>query len=126
VRRWCLAAVLALVVAGTAGCASAEAKEPASRWGKPHHNGTYTITYLLKGDGVAHVTYTGADGAPVSATVTVPWSGTVDLRDPGPATGDPVLNASGTGSLTCQIWVNGRRFSDGTAAGSVHCRTASQ
>ncbi|MFY1686481.1 MmpS family transport accessory protein [Plantactinospora sp. WMMB782] len=47
-----------------------------------------------------------------------PWSHEVELES---ATGIVGVNVSGTGTVACRVWVDGKLVDEGESSGAVHC-----
>lgn len=105
-------AVVSIATLLMTGCGSSQDDEPVAKWGKPRADGTYQITYLVKGFGTAqNVTYIDADGGQVEKDdVPLPWGTTVSERTPLTSSSSAGVNAISGGELSCQIWVNGKEF----------------
>jgi hypothetical protein len=108
------------------GCGNSQNDEPVAKWGKPRSDGTYQITYLVKGIGtVQSVTYIGADNGQVERdNVPLPWGTTISKHTPLSSSDSAGVNAINGSDLSCQIWVDGKQFAAQEGQdGAVNCAT---
>jgi hypothetical protein len=81
----------------------------------PEHPGPHKVTFAIRGNGRASVSFTAPDGHHRRMVVSPPWSRTFTVND-----GQKVdVNAHGTGSgeLTCTLSVDGELVKSATSSG---------
>src|SRR5262249_13952996 len=119
-------------VEGPSGPAAAATPAPGPQAAvRPGSRGefTFNVTYRVSGTaGAARLTYRNAEGATVQSTVRIPWESSFDAKG-GTFLYVSAQNQGATGSVVCEILLDGERRTSSTSTGAyvvAECSNAAE